>query len=204
MSFRIEQSQTLVCLGDSITQSDPGYVSLMEDLIAARYPERDIRVINAGIGGHKAPDMHDRLDRDVLTHQPDWVTVNVGINDVWHGLDTGGNGGVSLEVYEPTVEEIVRRIQEEGQAQALLVTPTVIGEEAGAEANGLLAQYVAAMERVAARRQCLLAPAHADFLRTLRAGQAASPGFRMTTDGVHLNGLGNARLALTILETLDF
>ncbi len=50
----------------------------------------------------------------------------------------------------------------------------------------------------------LLAPAHADFGRALRAGQAASPDFSMTTDGVHLNAIGNARLALTILETLNF
>ncbi len=102
MSFRIEQGETLVCLGDSITQSDPGYVSLLAELITARYPERGIRVINAGIGGHKAPDMLARLERDVFAHRPNWVTVNVGINDVWHGLDTGGTGGVPLAVYEPT------------------------------------------------------------------------------------------------------
>ncbi len=40
MSFLMEQGQTLVCLGDSITQADPGYVSLMAALIAAKYPER--------------------------------------------------------------------------------------------------------------------------------------------------------------------
>ena len=203
MSFRIEQGQTLVCLGDSITQGDPGYVSLISDLIAARYPERGIKVINSGIGGHKAPDMLERLDRDVLAYKPQWVTVNVGINDVWHGMD-GGTGGVSLDVYAPTVERLVQRLQEEGGAQVVLVTPTVIGEDVNAPANKTLAGYVAAMEQIAARRKTLLAPAHADFLMTLRAGQAASPGFALTTDGVHMNSIGNARLALTILETLDF
>ena len=202
MSFRIEQGQTLVCLGDSITQADPGYVSLMAALIAAKYPVRDIQVINAGIGGHKAPDMQARLHRDVIAHRPDWVTVSVGINDVWHGLD--GPGGIPLEVYEPIVEQIVRTLQEETTAQVLLVSPTVISENPDAPANKTLAHYVAAMERIAVRRGTLLAPAHADFLRTLRAGQAASQDFKMTTDGVHLNAVGNARLALTILETLQF
>ena len=202
MSFRIEQGQTLVCLGDSITQADPGYVSLMAALIAARYPDRAIRVLNSGIGGHKAPDMQARLARDVVAHRPDWVTINVGINDVWHGLD--GPGGVPLDVYEPTVEAMVRTLQRETAAQVVLVTPTLIGENPGDFANQLLAGYVAAMEQVAARCGTLLAPAHADFLMTLNAGQAAAPDFRMTTDGVHLNTIGNARLALTILETLDF
>jgi len=202
MNFRIEQGQTLVCLGDSITQAEPGYVSLLDALIAARYPDRAIHIVNAGIGGHKAPDMLERLHRDVLTHRPDWVSVNVGINDVWHGLD--GPSGVPLEIYEPTVEKIVQTIQEEVSAQIVLVTPTVIGENPDAPANGVLAQYVAAMERIAERRGTLLAPAHADFLLTLRAGQAADPEYRLTTDGVHLNAIGNARMALTILETLKF
>lgn len=202
MSFRIEQEQTLVCLGDSITQADPGYVSLLAALIAAKYPERNITIVNAGIGGHKAPDMQARLKRDVLRQQPDWVTIHVGINDVWHSLTD--LGGVPLEVYEPTVEDMVREIQTETGAQVVLVTPTVIGEDPDADANRTLTHYVAAMERIAVRCGALLAPAHADFLMTLRAGQAASPTYRLTTDGVHLNPAGNARLALTILETLDF
>lgn len=201
MSFRIH-GQTLVCLGDSITQADPGYVSLMAALIAARYPERAIHVINVGIGGHKAPELLARLERDVIAHRPNWVTVNVGINDVWHGLD--GLGGIPLDVYEPTVEKIVRTLQSETAAQVLLVTPTVIGEDPDASANKTLAHYVAAMERIAGRCGTLIAPAHADFLLTLRVGQTASQDFRMTTDGVHLNSVGNARLALTILETLEF
>ncbi|MGI4790014.1 MAG: SGNH/GDSL hydrolase family protein [Janthinobacterium lividum] len=202
MSFRIESSQTLVCLGDSITQAAPGYVSLMADLIAAKYPERGIAVINSGIGGHRAPDLWERVERDVLAHHPHWVTVNVGINDVWHGVD-GGTGGVPLTIYEPTVERIVQRIQEDG-TQVVLVTPTVIGEDINAPANKILADYVAAMERIAERRNTLLAPAHTDFLMALKAGQAVSSAFQMTTDSVHLNAVGNARLALTILETLQF
>lgn len=192
-----------MCLGDSITQAAEGYVSVMASLIAARYPERGIKIINAGIGGHKAPDLRARLARDVLAHRPDWVTVNVGINDVWHGLSSGGTGGVSVEEYEPTVEQIVRELHE-ARAQVVLVTTTVIEEDLTSEGNRRLTPYVAAMERVAQSLGARLAPAHADFLVTLGAGQAADPNFRMTTDGVHLNAVGNARLALTILETLDF
>lgn len=201
MSFLIEPGQTLVCLGDSITQASDGYVSVMAALIGAKYPERAVRVLNAGIGGHKAPDLLARLDRDVLSHRPDWVTVNVGINDVWHGLN--GPGGVPLDVYEPTLDSIVTQIQS-AQARVVLVTPTVIGENPDDPANHTLGLYVAAMERVGAARRTRLAPTHADFLMTLRAGQAADPNFRLTTDGVHMNPTGNARMALTILNTLNF
>ena len=204
MSFLIEQDQTLVCLGDSITQATDGYVGFMAALIGARYPERGIKVVNAGIGGHKAPDMRARLDSDVIAHAPDWVTINVGINDVWHGLGNHGAGGVPLDVYEADVEAMVTRLQQETRAQIVLVTPTVIGEDVDAEANRTLTLYVHAMQQVAERRGARLAPTHADFLMTLRAGQAANTAFRLTTDGVHLNAAGNARMALTILETLNF
>jgi len=204
VSFLLEQNQTLVCLGDSITQAADGYVSVMAALVGARYPERGIQIINAGVGGHKAPDMRMRLRGDVIAHQPDWVTINVGINDVWHGLDSRGTGGVPLDAYEADVDAMVTTLQQETRAQIVLVTPTVIGEDVDAEANKILTIYVAAMQGVARRRGTLLAPTHADFLVTLRAGQAANPAFRLTTDGVHLNAVGNARMALTILETLNF
>lgn len=202
MSFAIEQNQTLVCLGDSITESAAGYVFLLAALIGAKYPERAIKVVNAGIGGNKAPDMLARLDRDVLAHAPDWVIINVGINDVWHGL--GGSGGVSVEDYALALDAMVVKTQQAGRAQVVLATPTVIGEGPDEPGNRLLEGYVLAMEGVAHRRGARLAPAHADFLLTLRAGQAADPKFSMTTDGVHMNPVGDARLALTILETLDF
>ena len=96
--FLIREGQTLLCLGDSLTQNDQGYCTMLAVLIAAAYPERQIRVVNAGIGGNKVPDLLARLDRDVLSRRPDWATVNVGINDVWHGL--GGKGGVSLPEYQ--------------------------------------------------------------------------------------------------------
>ncbi len=202
MSFAIEQNQTLVCLGDSITQNAPGYVSLIAALIAAKYPGRAITVINAGIGGNKAPDMLARLERDVLAHAPDWVTINVGINDVWHGL--GGSGGVNVIDYARDLEEMVMRTQQSGKTQVVLATPTIIGEGPNEPGNAKLEEYVRVMESISQRRGTRLAPTHSDFLMTLRAGQAADPAFTMTTDGVHMNPIGDARMALTILETLDF
>lgn len=204
MSFLLEQNQTLVCLGDSITQAQDGYVAVMAALIGARYAERGIKIINAGVGGHKAPDMRARLGADVIAHNPDWVTISIGINDVWHGLDGRGTGGVPPDVYEADVDAMVTTLQRETRARVVLVTPTVIGEDLDAEANKVLTVYAYAMQQIAERRGARLAPAHADFLVTLRAGQAANPAYRLTTDGVHLNAVGNARLALTILETLNF
>jgi lysophospholipase L1-like esterase len=170
-SFLLKSGQTLVCLGDSITQNAQGYCAMLAVLIAATYPERGIRVINAGIGGHKIPDMLARLDRDVLSHQPNWVTVSVGVNDVWHGLQQWGSGGVSLDDYKAGLETLVDRLLAAG-AKVLLLPPTVIGEDPQSEGNVLLRQYRAAMREVGNSRKVLVAPTDVDLDRALSANVA--------------------------------
>jgi lysophospholipase L1-like esterase len=215
--FLIGRNATLICLGDSITEAHDGYVTVMRHLITAAYPERNIRVVNAGVSGHKAPDMLARLERDVIAHRPNWVTINVGINDVWHGFRDFANGvdypqgdgpdGVPLDVYEPTVARMVDSLREATDAQIVLLPPTVIGEDVDNPANVANAKiegYVAAMRRVAESRNTLLAPTHEDFVQAIRAGKSVNPEFRLTTDGVHMNAVGNHVMALSVLYTLGF
>jgi acyl-CoA thioesterase-1 len=204
-SFLIGEGQTLVCLGDSITQNDQGYCAMLAVLIAAAYPERRIRVVNAGIGGNKVPDMLARLDRDVLAHRPDWVTVNVGINDVWHGLSGWGSGGVGLADYRAGLEKLVDRLLG-SRTWVVLVPPTVIGEDPQSEGNRRLTVYRAAMREIAAARNLLVAPCDIYIDTALAAGaaQGGEPGKTLTTDGVHLRGPGDVLVAAAILKTLGF
>ena len=85
----LQNGDVVVTLGNSITElgeGPTGYVDLMRKSLSVLYPERRIYFINAGISGHKSTDMAERFQRDVLDHQPDWVTISVGVNDVWHGF----------------------------------------------------------------------------------------------------------------------
>lgn len=217
MSLILGKNATLVCLGDSITEAKDGYVGIVQNMLTAGYPERNISVVNSGIGGHKAPDMLARLQRDVIAHKPNVVTISVGINDVWHAFKTwvpmadypdgDGPNGVSLDVYEACLNEMVDTLRETTEAEIILVTPTVIGEDVdnpNNKQNARLENYVATMKRVAESRNILLADAHSDFLTTIRAGIATNPDFLLTTDGVHLNPVGNHVMALTILGALGF
>ena len=65
----LKEKETIVFLGDSITAAGvrpEGYVTLTSKAIAKAYPDLDVKVIGAGISGHKVPDCQKRLDRDVL------------------------------------------------------------------------------------------------------------------------------------------
>lgn len=193
----------LVCLGDSITQNAQGYCAQLHALITAAYPERGIRVVNAGISGNKIGDLLARLDRDVLAHRPNWVSVNVGINDVWHGLRPGGTG-TPLPDYRAGLETLVDRLLAAG-TNTVLLPPTVIEEDLESEGNRLLASYRSAMRQIGQVRGCLIAPTDTDFDRAIRAGRAASgAGFALTSDGVHMKPAGDAVMVLAVCKTLHF
>ena len=56
---RLKAGDRIVTLGDSITEAG-GYQALMQKVLARFYPDLKIEIVNAGISGHKAPDMAAR------------------------------------------------------------------------------------------------------------------------------------------------
>jgi lysophospholipase L1-like esterase len=67
----------IVFFGDSLTWG--GYGGNFVDEVAKRLPDHEI--INAGEGGNTVINLTRRLERDVLSHQPDGVFLMVGGND---------------------------------------------------------------------------------------------------------------------------
>jgi lysophospholipase L1-like esterase len=93
MSIEIlDPRRTVVFAGDSVTdcgrRTDPealgdGYV---RDLWNDLRPQRP-RIVNVGISGNRAVDLRERWATDVLAHEPDLVSVLIGINDTWRRYD---------------------------------------------------------------------------------------------------------------------
>lgn len=200
-------ARRIVCLGDSITElgeGPGGYVSLMRAALA----DRGIEVINAGIGGHRSNDMLARLNRDVLRHRPDLVTISCGVNDVWHGFDAfhpdgGGPRSIPLPAYRKNIQAIVEAAQGE-RIMPVLLSTTVLDEEANSKGNRILRDYNAVLEHIAAVTDCRYIPLQQPFLDEIAAHRRESGGIRLwlTTDGVHLNERGNALMARLVLQGL--
>lgn len=60
-----------------------GYVRMIDNLIASCYPDYKIRVTNSGVSGNTSRELLERFERDVISLNPDWVSICIGINDVW-------------------------------------------------------------------------------------------------------------------------
>lgn len=79
-----------VFLGNSITDGGH-YHSYIWLYYMTRFPEMDLRVYNAGIGGDTAADMLRRLDGDVFGKKPTVLTVTFGMNDTGYMEYNGDN-----------------------------------------------------------------------------------------------------------------
>lgn len=186
--------QKIAFLGDSITQGGvqpKGYVTLVMKGLEANGVKAEM--IGAGISGHKSNQMLERLERDVLSKKPDWMTLSCGVNDVWHGAR-----GVELEPYKQNITQIVDKCQAAG-VKVMILTSTMIKEDAGNDLNKKLAGYNDFLRALAKEKKCLLADLNADMQAAVAKKDPAKPGNLLTGDGVHMNDAGNRMMASGVL-----
>jgi lysophospholipase L1-like esterase len=188
----------IIFFGDSITQAGVqpgGYV----DLIKKALDPTKYEVIGAGIGGNKVYDLFFRMEDDVLTKKPDLVVIYIGVNDVWHKALS--KTGTDYDKFSKFYQGLITKIQNNG-AKVILCTPAVIGEkkDGGNEMDADLDKYSGAIRELATKNKLPLLD-----LRTIfkEYDAANNPDNKekgiLTSDGVHLNPLGNQTLADKLL-----
>jgi lysophospholipase L1-like esterase len=164
------ESVRYVALGDSVTagwlehgilDSEAAYPTLFRRRLASLYPHAVISVLNAGLGGENASGALDRLERDVIRHDPHLVTVCLGLNDMRKG-DAG------LDEFRVSLQSIVERLKTESTADVLLITPNTRGD--AFQEDGTAAEYVRTVRAVAREKSVGLADVHAIYQGALRSG----------------------------------
>ncbi len=115
---------TIVAFGDSVTHGavaagEMNYETVYWNRLRKKIIEKKdfvpVNVINAGIGGITAKDSLNRIDSQVLCHNPDLVIVCFGLNDV--------NG--ELEVYLSSLRTIFEKCLASG-TDVIFMTPNML------------------------------------------------------------------------------
>jgi lysophospholipase L1-like esterase len=198
----IKNGDTVAFLGDSITSQGnkypAGYVNLV--MKGLEICGVSAKKIPAGIGGHKSVQMNERLDRDVISKKPQWMTFSCGVNDVWH--DRNGTG-VPLEKYQRLVGDIFDRCAAAG-IEVIVLTATMITEDPEAKENKKLAAYNDWLRAEAKRRNLRLADLNAAMQALLAEIRKTdkTPGNKLTKDGVHMAYKGNCMMAWGVLKAM--
>ncbi len=129
-----KEKQTILFIGDSITDCGRdrdnyeslggGYVNLVAAFMGALHPELRLRFLNRGISGNRAQDLAGRWHDDCIALRPSWVSILIGINDVWRRYDK--NDPTTVESFEADYRKILSATQQQIGAQIILCEPFVL------------------------------------------------------------------------------
>ncbi|MBM3214723.1 SGNH/GDSL hydrolase family protein [Candidatus Poribacteria bacterium] len=204
----LQHGETVVFMGDSITDAGwrgdsarslgGGYVAQIADLLAVLHPERSVRIVNHGNSGDRAIELDKRWDEDVIALYPDWISVSIGINDVWRRFAGLVEHAVAIEDYRRLYRGLLERTRARTKAKLILMETSVIGEDLENDTNRYLEMYNQAIHEFAEEFDAIIVPIRNAF-RTAIAGR---PGFAWTGDGVHPLPPGHMLMAVAWLRAV--
>jgi lysophospholipase L1-like esterase len=212
---QIQPNSRLVMIGDSITDCnrtrplgeglfDPygaGYVNFVKSLIGAAYPERAIRVTNVGESGNTVRDLAKRWQRDVLDLKPEWLSIMIGINDVWRQFDMPNfpEQHVLPAEYESTLADLVARTRPLLKG-LVLVTPYFVEPNRSDPMRKRMDEYAEIVRGLVRRNDAVLVDTQAAFDEALKHQHPMS----LAWDRVHPNTTGHMIIAVAFLKAIGF
>ncbi len=203
-----QPKQKILFVGDSITDCGrraaaapygDGYMNLVRSLLTARYPQLGLHFVNRGVSGDTTRDLQSRWERDVLAEQPDWVSVMIGINDVWRSYGGNSHQGVPLPEYEQSLRDLLTSVRRQGTG-LIVMTPYMIEPDLRVPMRQQMDRYSSAAERIAHEQDALLVHSQQAFDDALRHTLPDD----WAPDQIHPNNAGHAVLALAWLRAVGF
>ena len=123
-----QPGDTVVGLGDSITDDDQSWLEILRALVQVRRPQDHILVVNAGISGDTTSQMISRF-LDVVVQKPDWIICMAGTNDARRHGRWPTKVLVSFEETKKNLDMLRNFAATQTSAQRVWMTPTPVIEE---------------------------------------------------------------------------
>lgn len=205
MTFR----RTILFIGDSITDCDrrgaaapygDGYVDLVRSFVTARHPELGLTWVNRGIGGDTVRDLADRWEADAIGSAPDWLSVMIGINDIWHAFGSQPDRAVPIDEYASTLRALLRRAVDRTGCRLLVAEPYIIEPDQAEPQRAQTDKYCLVAREIAAEVGAVTVRTQDAFDDVLRTTAPAD----WAEDRIHPNRPGHAVIAQAFLRALNF
>jgi lysophospholipase L1-like esterase len=122
--MKIRPGDRLLFIGDSVTDCGrarpvgegsraalgDGYVASVAAALEALHPGKPVRIANMGVSGNTVRDLAARWETDMLALGPDWLSVMIGINDVWRQFDgVDATAAVMPGEFEAVYDRLIAR-----------------------------------------------------------------------------------------------
>jgi lysophospholipase L1-like esterase len=129
--------KTILFQGDSITDCGwdrkaptvisnlgAGYARLVSAELGYENPG-EYTFYNRGVSGNRIVDLYARIKADIINLKPDYMSILIGVNDVWHEI--GSKNGVDADKFEKIYTMLLEEIKEAlPNIKIMLLAPYVI------------------------------------------------------------------------------
>jgi lysophospholipase L1-like esterase len=213
--MKLKQGSKLVMVGDSITDCDrdhgamlassnsygSGYVSLVYAFLTGLMPQEHIIVMNQGVSGNTILDLKNRWQTDVLDLKPDYVSIMIGVNDVWRHFDSvlQPMGFVDEELFEQTYIELIEQTQKQTE-QIFIFSPFMIIKEKENAMRQMLDRFGEICKRLADFYGLIYVDVQKEMDDVLKEMNS----YMLSGDHVHPNLAGHIIIAKAFLKAIDF
>lgn len=177
------------------------YVRVIENMLVAWYPELNIRVTNSGISGDTSRDLLSRYDRDVVSLKPDWVSICIGINDVWRQFDCPAmpDTHVLPDEYESNLEKMILAVKDIVKG-IFMITPYYMEPNEKDMMRARIDEYCAICKKLSDKYGCIFVDfqkMYSDFCKIRHSSCIA-------WDRIHPNQMGATLMAKEFLSKCGF
>lgn len=205
--------------GDSITDCSrsrepdaqnrgSGYATMVSGVLGAQEPY-SYTCYNRGISGNRVVDLYARIRSDMINLKPDYISILIGVNDVWH--EVSQKNGVDAEkfelVYNLIIEELKRELPE---AKIMILEPFVLPGRATSNSPEIPNRWeifstevklrAQAAARVAEKHGAVFVPLQERFDKA--NADAPAPGYWLY-DGVHPTAAGHELIKQEWLKAFE-
>lgn len=191
-----------------LTDVGNGYPYLVRAHYGLEKPGQ-FEIVNRGISGNRSVDLYARIKADIINLKPDYMSILIGVNDVWHEL--GSQNGVATpkfeKIYTMLIEEVLEALPD---IKLMILEPYALP---GSATEGTLEDgsdkytvfrkdtedKAAACRRVAEKFNIPFVPLQAKLDEMQKAYGTES----VSGDGVHPNVTGHLLIARAWMEAFE-
>jgi len=204
-AVKISPGSRLLFIGDSVTDCGrlrpfgqgsqqslgTGYVAEVATMLEPFVKGRPIQITNMGVSGNTVVDLAARWERDVLALEPNWLSVMIGINDVWRQFGRAAlAAAITLDEYWETYTRLITHTRPSLKG-LVLMTPYYVQSDRSDPMRVMMDEYGKVVKDLAVRHDALLVDTQAAIDRVLTRVDYNA----IAPDRVHPTEMGHQILA---------
>ena len=210
-------SKLILFQGDSITDCGRdrtkeanlgnGYARLVAGTLGYDCPEQ-YRFLNRGISGNRIVDLYARIKIDIINLKPDYMSILIGVNDVWH--EVARQNGVAPEKFEKIYTMLLDEIFEQlPDLKVMILTPYCVegpatcNTEEAPDRWDVFSGEVAKNAEIAKKIAKKFNLPYIDLQAAFDKASENVPAAYFTADGVHPTEVGHELIKRNWLECFE-